>query len=361
MAPLDTGSVSNLHVLEPLGRPTGPTAEGAATLGAYLCAAREHKGETLTAIADRTRIRIGHLKAIESDDFGALPSRPFAVGYVRAFARALDLDAEAAVERFRREHPERDVPLQAPVGMVKEADDRRPVVYAAAGALVAAVVLWNIAQRILHTEEAPRPGLASAVFAAQPVEPAGPIKVAPPAPAPIEQTTPAPYITPGMADAHGAEDSSAALRTAAANAQAAAPTAGVASRPKIIDGLLSPTAQPRALETRGAIYGEPAGRSPVLVLARTSGSLVVRGPDGRIYFARVLQPGEAYRAPFGRGLTADMSDPAAFDLYVGGQLRGALAGLQTPLDKVAGPFVGAPSPASAPPSPASNAAVPHRP
>ena len=33
---------------------------------------------------------------------------------------------------------------------------------------------------------------------------------------------------------------------------------------------------------------------------------------------------------------------------VGGQLRGALAGLQTPLDKVAAPFIGAPPPAAAP-------------
>lgn len=359
MAPLDTGSISNLHVLEPLGRPSGPTAAGASTLGAYLTAAREHKRETLTAVADRTRIRIAHLKAIETDDFDALPSRPFAVGYVRAFARALDLDAEAAVERFRREHPDRDTPLQAPVGMTKEADDRRPVILAAAGALLVAVVLWNVAQRILHTEEAPRPGLASAVFAAQPVEPAGPIKIAPPTPAPTEQSTPPPYITPGMADAHGAEDSSAALRTAAANA--AGQAGGAATRPKIIDGLLTPTGAPRALETRGAVYGEPAGRSPVLILARTSGSLVVRGTDGAIHFARVLQPGEAYRVPFGRGLTADMSDPAAFDLYVGGQLRGALAGLQTPLDKVAAPFVGAPAPppvAALAPKPASPAPKP---
>lgn len=353
MAPLDTGSVAHLRVVEPLGRASGPTAETYSTLGAFLQAAREHKRLTLGEIADQTRIRNEHLKAIEADDWGALPSRPFALGYVRAFARAVGLDTQAAVERFHREHPGQAAPLQPPVGMAPPTDDRRPLAIAGAGALLAAVVLWNIAQHVLHQDEAPRPDLAPAVVAAQPVEPAGPIKLSAPAPAPAEQNIPAPYITPGLDEAHP---------VGLPGAAAANPSDDSAGRRKIIEGLLTAAEAPRAFETRAAVYGEPAGRSNALLVARSSASLVVRGPDGRIWFARQLSPGEAYRIPVGRGLTADVSDPTALDLYTGGQLRGALTTLQTPLDKLAGAFAGvsAPAPAqgAAPPT-AALAASPH--
>ena len=72
----------------------------------------------------------------------------------------------------------------------------------------------------------------------------------------------------------------------------------------------------------------------------------MRGPAGQIYFARELETGEAYRAPLGRGLTADVSDPDALLLYVGGKLAGPLTEPLTPLDKAAAP----PAPVAAPPT-----------
>jgi hypothetical protein len=81
----------------------------------------------------------------------------------------------------------------------------------------------------------------------------------------------------------------------------------------------------------------------------------VRGPDKTVYFARQLAAGEAFRAPLGKGLTAELSDPAAFILYVGGELKGPLVSPQTQLDKLQPPPSDAPAAtlavAAPPPSP----------
>jgi hypothetical protein len=61
---------------------------------------------------------------------------------------------------------------------------------------------------------------------------------------------------------------------------------------------------------------------------------VVRGPGGAIYFARVLAPGEAWRAPAVPGLVADVGDPAAMEAFVGGVSRGRLVQSQTPVARL---------------------------
>lgn len=332
MAPLDTGSVTTLRLVEPLGRPTGPTAERYSTLGAYLQAVREHRGDTLPDLAETTRIRVSHLKAIEADAFDGLPSRPFAIGYVRAYARELGLDAEAAVARFKREVADDSRPLQAPVGVAHESDARRPVMYALGGAVLAAVVLWNIAQRTMHADDPSPASLSFAATSTDPVEPGGPIRLAAPTAASAEQGAPTPYVTPGL-------DGAPVQAIPGLAAKAAAPKSGM---------WLAPTAQPVALELHGAVFGAQPGISQVMLVARQSSALIVRGGGGIILFARQLQVGQAYRVPVGQGLTAEVSDPSALDLYVGGQLHGALTAVQTPLDKLA---------AVAPPSPPKPATV----
>ena len=69
----------------------------------------------------------------------------------------------------------------------------------------------------------------------------------------------------------------------------------------------------------------------VVIQARTAGALVVRLGDGQALFARQMAPGEAWRAPTGVAATVDVSDPAAFDVYLNGEYGGPLAGVLTPL------------------------------
>ena len=71
--------------------------------GARLRAARETRRLELTQIAAETRIPLRHLEVIEEGDFAALPSRTYAIGFSRTYARALGLDEAAITEAVRGE------------------------------------------------------------------------------------------------------------------------------------------------------------------------------------------------------------------------------------------------------------------
>jgi hypothetical protein len=87
---------------------------------------------------------------------------------------------------------------------------------------------------------------------------------------------------------------------------------------------------------RGTGYGAPAQQSVVTLQAKRGASVVIRGADGTVYFAKQLAAGEAYRAPLTAGLTVDVSDPAAFDVYANGVLTTPLATALTPLSRIGG-------------------------
>ncbi|HMP62440.1 MAG TPA: helix-turn-helix domain-containing protein, partial [Phenylobacterium sp.] len=70
-----------------------PTLESGPNIGAALKAAREFRGLSLQDVADSTCIRRAYLAAIEEMRLDDLPSRPFTVGYIRAYAKALGLDS----------------------------------------------------------------------------------------------------------------------------------------------------------------------------------------------------------------------------------------------------------------------------
>lgn len=73
------------------GADGGPEAQPT-TPGAKLRAAREAQGLSIQDVATRTRIAVRQLEAVERDDYTALPGIPYAVGFARAYARAVDLD-----------------------------------------------------------------------------------------------------------------------------------------------------------------------------------------------------------------------------------------------------------------------------
>lgn len=71
------------------------------TPGAKLRAAREAQGLSVQDVATRTRIAQRQLEAIERDDYAALPGIPYAVGFARAYARAIGLDEVAIAADVR--------------------------------------------------------------------------------------------------------------------------------------------------------------------------------------------------------------------------------------------------------------------
>lgn len=319
--PLDTGTVSP-DMLASLGvdnNDAGAMAPSLETLafapgvnlGAGLRAAREFKGLSLQDVADATRVRSHYLGALEAMDLGQLPSRPFAIGYVRAYARVLGLDEEAAVARFKEDAPDQDQSLRAPVGVSSQRDPRLGLILVFGVVVVGAIIVWNLAQRGMAASEPPPPAPVETAVAAQP--PVGAVSLGEALPAPVESTIPAPYVTPGMAAAGSPEGEVAA---APATPQMLPP---------------APVTNPRAV-----VYGAPAEQSYVSIRARKSASLIVRGADRTAHFARQLAEGDTYRLPNVAGLTVEVSDPAAFDLFVGGAFRGQLQALETPLSKLQG-------------------------
>ena len=76
-------------------------AEGGGTIGQELRATREAQGLELEQVAAQTRIPLRHLESIESDDFTGLPSRTYAIGFTRTYARLLGLDERPVLDRVR--------------------------------------------------------------------------------------------------------------------------------------------------------------------------------------------------------------------------------------------------------------------
>lgn len=312
MAPLDTGLVKQtLRLVDTEGRKIGPSPDDYETLGAYLKAVRTHGGLTLADVAKVTRIRRLYIAAMEDGDRSALPSRPFAIGYVRSYARALGLDGELAVARFKADWPESAEPLRNPIGVEHDETDndaRRPLIWAGVTVVVVALGLWNIAQRAL-VNDAPATSGLDPLTASQPLAPPpGPVKLDAAAPPPQESTLPPPYVTPGLAQASGAD-----------------PAGPDANAPQI-----AAYGDPTVFTPRGAVFGDKAGA--VILQAKMPTSLVVRGADKTVYFARQLAQGEAYRAPQGRGLIGEMTNPSAIALYVGGALKAPLTGPVVQID-----------------------------
>lgn len=127
------------HTAEPGEAMPAPNA-GSLTVGALLAEARAAKGRELADVARETRVPLRHLMAIEADDHGALPALPYALGFVKAFARAVSLDPEAIGARFRAEN--RLVPHVPTVSSFEPADEARlPSRGLTAVALVALVVV----------------------------------------------------------------------------------------------------------------------------------------------------------------------------------------------------------------------------
>jgi hypothetical protein len=82
----------------------------------------------------------------------------------------------------------------------------------------------------------------------------------------------------------------------------------------------------------------------VTVQAIKSVSLVVRRPDGSVYFAQQLKPGEAYRAPSAGNFSLDIAAWQDVRIYAAGQLHAPLSAQLTPVGKLTPPPAPAPAP-----------------
>ncbi|MFT8325637.1 RodZ domain-containing protein [Gluconobacter oxydans] len=290
------------------------------SVGTVLRARREELGWRLEDVAEWLRIRPKLLAALEADDLSKLPGVAYAVGFLRTYAHAMQLDADALVERFRRDT--RGAVTRKPelVFPQPEGDRGLPVgVLVGAGlvVVVAAYVGWyrftehdNPAQRQVPAVAELMPGAATPAMTSPQVASVMPGRAPTPEPhAPVTASSvpaiPAPAVAPTQNAP--APDVPAAPSVAQPTPSTVAPS--VAPPASDDDSEMSPAGEAAPSQQTGAI-GQPATDLPpavpegaVVLRALAPVWTQVRDRDGHVLMSRVMQPGESWQgdpagAPF---------------------------------------------------------------
>ncbi|AQS90787.1 hypothetical protein A0U94_07170 [Gluconobacter albidus] len=299
-------------------RPLSPPSDQP-SVGKVLRERREELGWQLEDVAEWLRIRPKLLAALEADDLSGLPGVAYAVGFLRTYAHAMQLDANALVERFRRDTRGAVTRKTELVFPQPEGDRGLPVgVLVGAGlvVVVAAYVGWyrftahdTPAQRQVPAVAELMPGAATpattspqvasvmpgraptpephapAVASSAPVGASAVSGLAQTAPAPQSQPTPVPEQAAPLAPSSDEDDTTVP------------PPAGTVA-PETVAPEKIPTAGQPATDLPPAV---PEGA--VVVRALSQVWTQVRDKDGHVLISRVMQPGESWQgdpagAPF---------------------------------------------------------------
>jgi cytoskeleton protein RodZ len=160
------------------------------TVGETLRAARIERGQEASAVAASLKMRREQLEAVETGNLAKLPGRTYAVGFVRAYARHLGLDAEALVQQFKDETAEQDaakpVDLVFPVAQEEYRGPRSSIM---AVALLIAMGIYGISYLTMPSRKAVATAAQTetAAVVVEPAKPAAPkptVAVAPTDPNP---------------------------------------------------------------------------------------------------------------------------------------------------------------------------------
>ncbi|NUP14496.1 MAG: helix-turn-helix domain-containing protein [Polyangiaceae bacterium] len=117
------------------------------SIGRYLKGMREAHGMSVEEIARATRIPISSIEHIEGDHFDDLPAEVFVRGFLRSYARAVQVSVDDVLARYtasRRVSLVTPIPLSAPQG--RKSSGRRVGV---AIAFVLLLILFTVAISIV--------------------------------------------------------------------------------------------------------------------------------------------------------------------------------------------------------------------
>src|SRR5258705_10357025 len=82
--------------------------------GARMRQAREQRGVSLRQIAERTKISVSQLEALERNDISRLPGGIFSRAFVRSYAAEIGVDPEQTVREFLSQFPDESVTVGSP-------------------------------------------------------------------------------------------------------------------------------------------------------------------------------------------------------------------------------------------------------
>lgn len=262
-----------------------PAAGDVAHLGEELRAARLALGHGIEAFAAVLRIRAAYLEALEAGRLRDLPAPVYVLGYARSYARALGLDAEDFVRRFREAAGRADherTELVFPESRVDRRVPGRAVLLPVLGAVL--VVLGAYAGWWAWSGDA-SPRMVDATPSP------------PPAPA---------QVAAGAGGAAEAQPVASSSPSSGATPVAALPPPGPGT--------------PMA-----AAAGPEAGRLVLRAQAETWVQVRV-GQGGPVLLNRVMQPGESWTAPAREGLLLSTGNAGGLEMLVDGQPVPGLGG-----------------------------------
>jgi len=285
-------------------------------IGAEMRAARVREGVELDDVAQKLRIGRNYLEALELGRFDELPGDVYVFGFLRSYARFLNLDENIAIERYRSESagPRSDTRLEFPSAMDR---GRMPTGRLLLAGLVVAIVAYagwfvltseerSTADRVspvpdrlaAETETpataAPRTPEIAVSSAAAGVRPETAVEGAAepastPTPAvpvdPVEVEAAAPVATPPVVAAVPVRDTPAveptvSLPRAETPAVEAAEPAGPVANPPVAAAVETPLTErtPNQVETRVAAVVEEATPTVVVEESESAAEVVAAEP-----------------------------------------------------------------------------------
>ena len=155
----------------------GSSLGGEISFGTWLRRQRELREIDLREIAEKTKISLRYLKAMEQDRFEVLPAPVFARGFLREYAKYVGLNADEVVNYYLSTHAREGVEEVAREELVDPGSSRGPVTKGAflvlllivAAALLAYFLFWRQSQEDAR-RAAPPPIAPPASEVAAPVE-----------------------------------------------------------------------------------------------------------------------------------------------------------------------------------------------
>ncbi|MBI3420343.1 MAG: DUF4115 domain-containing protein [Proteobacteria bacterium] len=315
-------------------------------VGDTLREVRESAGFTLEDVAEEVKIKLIYLQAIEEGRYGDLPSRTYAVGFVRAYAQALGLQSEELVARCRAEVGTM-TQISAPLVMPEPAADKRlPGGTLMAACAVLAVVVYAASYGFLRPQPAVMP---AAVLPPAPVlEAKAPEKIEPEKKVETEkkaeaETPPAKPETvkaslpaedsaktemPEESPAPEAAESENEKPDADSLAHGLAQTGPVAHEVQIDPAAAAieepPAVVPVPKPVKGAAKVKPPSR--IKIRASDDTEVSILDSQGRVLTERIIHKGEAYFVPDHRHYTLSTTNAGAIRLQVDGHDMAPLGG-----------------------------------
>jgi cytoskeleton protein RodZ len=264
------------------------------SVGAELHQARLTAGFELQEVSNSLRIRRAHLEALEEGRYDDLPGAPYAVGFVRSYAKFLGLDSDAVVKRFKAEadnvggRPKLDFPVPTDEG-------RMPKTWLIVVALVLAGIAYggwqyfsnrddSEAQRSADVPEEPDVAApaADAGITVQPAEPESGISVGDN------------LWTPSTVDGATADDREVG---------ASVGTDLSSARPE------APVHEPR-------VYGGENTGARIVIRATGDSWVQIQGPENELLLTRILREGDSYRVPDQPGILLMTGNAGALEVWL---------------------------------------------